>query len=397
MELECGVSARTPLLLLVVLLIAACGSAAGQSPAGTPTASPATSAPATPMPALTPSPSPAPSLDVTPLIPDLTSDGTLDMLHEDGTTATSFPASTSLELFSPLGNDFLAGRQTNSQISSLVSIAQDGSLSTLQPIASPATFAGAVGALDGHAWAWLQGTRYSSQCNQGLSSGALEVGSPGTPAHAIAQLPSGGATAAWSLGGWVGDDIWLVRTAGCPAAGTATTTAYVAHETGGPLTSVQAALGNGCALDAVALDGSMLCATQPAKSADTTWRFVSASGATQSFSATSLPGLCAGHGTLQDFEGLALSLDAATISIDAGCNGTSRFDELFLIATATGTVRPVSSPTYLAADSWLPDGALLCTDLSSAMAPQSYLVTSTGAVSAFASGEAVWSTTDVLW
>jgi hypothetical protein len=385
------------LLIPVALLLAACGSSTAHSPAATPTPSATVGAAATPTASFTPSPSPAPSLDVAPLIADLASDGTLNMLHEDGTTAASFPASMSLELFSPLGSGFLAGRQTSGQISSLVSIEPDGSLNTLQPITNPATFAGAVGALDGHAWAWLQGTTYSSQCNRGLSSGSLEVGSPGTPAHVVAQLPRGAATAAWSLGGWVGDDIWLVQTAGCPGAGAATTAAFIAHEDSGSLTAVQPALGSGCALDAVALDGSMLCATQPVKSADTTWRFVSASGATQNFSATSLPGLCAGHGQIQDFEGVGLSLDAAGISIDAGCAGAARFDQLFLIATATGTVQPVNSSTYLAADSWLPDGTLLCTDLSNAMAPQSYLVTPAGVVSAFASGDSVWSTTDVLW
>ena len=362
-----------------------------------PSPAPSVPASATPSPTPTPSPSPSLALDVTPLIPDLAPDGTLNLLHEDGSTAASFPASTSLELFSPLGNGFLGARLSESQITALVSIQADGSLDTLQPISNPTTFAGAVGALDGHAWAWLQGPVYSSQCNQGLSSGAIEVGSSGAPAHAIAELPSGGATAAWSLGGWIGNDIWLVRTSGCPFSAGTTTAAYIAHESGGPLTAVQSQLGTGCSLAGVALDGSMLCATQPANAADTTWRFVGAGGVVRNFSVSSFPGLCAGHGPLHDFEGVALSLDGGEISIDAGCLGAARFDQLFLINTATGTVSLVSTPTYLAADSWLPDGTLLCTDLSSAMSPQSYLVTAAGVVSPFASGDAVWSTTDVSW
>jgi hypothetical protein len=383
------------LVIVAALFVVACGSSSAHSPTTSPSQAPSVLASPTPTP--TPSPSPSLGLDVTPLIPDLASDGTLRLLHVDGSTAASFPASTSLELFSPLGSGFLGGRPGESQITSLVSIQADGSLDILQPISNPATFAGAVGALDGHAWAWLQGPLYSSQCNQGLSSGALEVGSPGSPAHAIVELPSGGATAGWSLGGWIGDDIWLVRTSGCPFNAGSTTAAYIAHENGGPLTSVQSELGTGCSLAGVGLDGSMLCATQPAKAADTTWRFVGADGVPRNFSVSSFPGLCAGHGPLHDFEGIALSLDGGEISIDAGCLGTARFDQLFLINTATGTVSLVTTPTYLAADSWLPDGTLLCTDLSNAMSPQSYLVTTAGVVSPFASGDAVWSTTDVSW
>lgn len=386
---------RAPLVIVVASLVAACGSSSVHRPPASPSPAPTAVASATPSP--TPNPSPTPGLDITPLIPDLASDGTLNLLHEDGSTAASFPASTSLELFSPLGNGFLGGAQRNSQISALVSIQAGGTLDTLQSITNPATFAGAVGALDGHAWAWLQGPVYSSLCNQGLSSGALEVGGPGTPAHALLQLRNGGTTAGWSLGGWIGDDIWVVQTSGCPYTATGTTAAYIAHESGGPLTSVQSALGSGCSLDGVALDGSMLCATQPVKAADTTWRFVGAGGAVRNFSVSSLPSLCAGHGPLKDFEGIALSLDGGYISVDAGCVGTVRFDQLFLIDTTTGAVTLVNTPTYLAADSWLPDGTLLCTDLSNAMAPHSYLVTTAGVISPFAAGDAVWSTTGVFW
>jgi hypothetical protein len=223
------------------------------------------------------------------------------------------------------------------------------------------------------------------------------VGSPGAAAHAIVQLPKAGASSVWSLGGWVGDDIWLTQTTGCPYTATGTTAAYIAHESGGPLISVQSALGAGCSLAGVALDGSMFCATQPVKTADTTWRFMGPGGVVRNFGVASLPSLCAGHGTLHDFEGIALSLDGGEISIDAGCFGTARFDQLFLINTATGAVTLVDTPTYLAADSWLPDGTLLCTDLSNAMAPQSYLVTTAGVISPLAAGDAVWSTTDVLW
>jgi hypothetical protein len=351
----------------------------------------------TPSPAPTPSPTPSLALDVTPLIPDLTADGTLNLVHENGLTSASFPSSTSLELFSPLGNGFLGGQRTNQQISAIVSIQPDGTLDTLQPIADPATFFGAIGAPDGHAWAWLQGPIYSALCNQGLSSGTLEVGSPGSAAHAVTELPNGGATSGWSLGGWAGNSIWLVRESGCPFTSTFTTSAYTINANGGPLTPVQSALGGGCSLTTISLDGSMLCATQPAKIADMTWRFVGADGAVQDFSAASLPGICAGHGTLTDFEGLALSLDGSYISIDAGCFGTARFDQLFIIATASGTATLVNTPTYLAAGSWLPDGTLLCTDLSNPMAPHSYLVTPSGVISQFVPGDAVWSVTDVIW
>jgi hypothetical protein len=396
-ELECGRARACALVIVVASLVVACGSSSVHKPTASPSPAPSVPASATPSPAPTSTPSPAPALDVTPLIPDLAADGTLNLLQEDGSIAGSFPASTSLELFSPLGNGFLGGRQSNGQISALVSIQAGGSLDTLQTINNPATFDGAVGALDGHAWAWLQGPEYSSLCNQGLSAGGLEVQSPGRPAHAIAQLPSGGATAGWSLGGWVGNDIWLVRTSGCPYTATGTTAGYIAHESAGALTSVQSQLGNGCSLSGVSLDGSMLCATQPVKAADTTWRFVGAGGVVRNFSVSSLPSLCSGHGTLHDFEGIALSLDGGYISIDAGCSGTARFDQLFIVNTATGAVTHVSSPIYLAADSWLPDGTLLCTDLSNAMSPQSYLVTTAGVVSRLAPGDAIWSTTDVSW
>ncbi len=391
------VPGRAPLVILVAALAVACGSSSVHSPTTSPSPDSSASASATPSPAPTSTPSPSPALDVTPLIPVLAGDGTLNLLHEDGSTAGSFPPSTTLQLFSPLGDAFLGGSQSNGETSALVSIQAGGSLDTLQPIGNPSTFAGAVGALDGHAWAWLEGPLYSSQCNQGLSSGALEVGGPGVPARAITELPNGGATAGWSLGGWVGDDIWLVRASGCPYTAGSSTAAYIAHEDEGALTPVQSALGPGCSLDGVALDGSMLCATQPATAAATTWRFVGADGTVRNFSVSSFPGLCAGHGTLHDFEGIALSLDGGYISVDAGCFGTARFDQLFLINTATGAVTLVSTPTYLAANSWLPDGTLLCTDLSNAMSPQSYLVTTAGTVTRFAPGDAVWSTTEVSW
>lgn len=389
--------ARAPLVIVVASLVVACGSSTAQQRTGTSSPSPVVTALVSPTPSSTPSPTPAPSLDVAPLIPDLTAGGALNLLQEGGSTSASIPASTSVELFSPLGTAFLAGRQTNGQLSALVALQPDASMQTLQSITNPATFGGAVGALDGHAYAWLQGTLYSSPCNQGLSSGALEVGSAGTPPHAIAQLPKGSATSAWSLGGWIGDAIWLVQTSGCPAAGTGTTAAYIAHEDGSPLTPVQAALGSGCALTAMALDGSMLCTTAAAVPSRTAWRYVAADGSARSFNAASLGTVCAGHGTLHDFEGFALSLDGGSISVDAGCAGSARFDQLFVIATASGTAQLVATQTYLAADAYLPDGSLLCTDLSNPMAPQSYLVSRAGSVGPLAAGDAIWSVTDVTW
>ena len=57
----------------------------------------------------------------------------------------------------------------------------------------------------------------------------------------------------------------------------------------------------------------------------------------------------------------------------------------------------VESPTYLAADSWLPDDALLCVDLSNPSAAHSYLVTAAGTVAPLGTGEATWATTNVEW
>jgi hypothetical protein len=50
--------------------------------------------------------------------------------------------------------------------------------------------------------------------------------------------------------------------------------------------------------------------------------------------------------------------------VDAGCFGSSRFDQLFIIATGTATAQLVDTSPYLAADSWLPNDRLLCNDLS---------------------------------
>ena len=379
-------------VIVLGLMAAACGSPS-ESPSVTPnvSATPAPTATATP----TPSPSP-PSLNVTPLIPELSSSG-LVMLQENGTTAFTFPSSKSFQLFSPFGNGFLASPIVNGNPTSLVAIQPDGSLQALQPLSGTEIMDGVVGALDGHAWAWLDGKTYSSPCNGGVVSGTLDIQTPTSQPEVVATIPSGGATTTWSLGGWVGNDIWLIQQAGCPRTG-GTTAGFIAHEGSTTLTPVQSALGKECSLTAVALDGSMLCVAQTAKATATTWRFVPAAGAAQTFSPASLPSMCAGHGTLQDFEGFALSPDGKFVSVDAVCGtSTSRFDQLFIISTSTGTAQVVASPTYLAADSWLPDDTLLAVDLGNAPAGHSYLVTPTGSVSLLGTGEATWAITNVEW
>jgi len=384
---QCGV-----VVIVLGLLAAACGSPSVRSSV-TPvvSATPAPTATATP----TPSPSP-PSLNVTPLIPELTGGG-VDMLQENGTTAFSFPSSKAFDLFSPFGNAFLAAPIVNNNATSLVAIQPDGSLQTLQPLAADETSTGVVGALDGHAWAWLNGTFASSFCNNGVSSGTLDIETPGSQPEVVATLPAGGAQTEWVLGGWVGDDIWVVEETGCPDTG-GTTAGFIAHEGSTTLTPVQPALGAGCALTAVALDGSMLCVAQPNKPTATAWRFVGSNGTAQSLSAASLPSVCSGHGTLRDFEGFALSPDGRYISVSAGCaTSAARFDQLFIISTSTGTAQVVNSPIYLAADSWLPDDTLLCVDLSNPSAAHSYLVTSAGTVTPLGDGESTWSVTNVEW
>jgi hypothetical protein len=312
----------------------------------------------------------------------------MNLLDEDGNVTASIPATTSLQLLSPFGDGFLV-LQGSGTSTALVSLHADGTLEPLQSTAN-ALFGEETGALDGHAWAWLQGTQYSSPCNPGLSSGLLMVQSPGTAARVIAQLPAGSSGAAWQLAGWVGDNIWVVQTAGCPGAGSVTTNAYVAHENGTTLTSVQQQLGAGCLLTSVALDGSMLCAAQLTKPSVTTWRFVGANGTVRNFNAASLGAVCAGHGTLHDLEPV-MSLDASYIAVDAGCAGPARFDRISIITTATGAVQLVNTPTYLAADTWLPDDRLLCNDLSNPGRPTAYLVTTGGDVSVLANGDATWS------
>jgi hypothetical protein len=354
---------------------------------------------ATPAPTATATPTPSPpSLDVTPLIPILTPGGTMNVLQENGTTAFAFPASKTFELFSPFGNGFLAAPVANQQPTSLVAIQPDGSLQTLQPITSGEPSTDWVGAPDGHAWAWLAGTAYSLQCNSGFSSGTLNMETPNSPSQVVVTLPAGPPTTMWSLGGWANDDLWLLEETGCPSSGAGTTAAFIVHAGTTTLTPVQPVLGTGCELTAVALDGSMLCEAHLTTPATTAWRFVSAAGTAQNFAAASLPSLCVGHGMVQDFEGSALSFDGKYFSVDAGCAASSgRFDQLFVISTATGTVQLVDSPTYLAADSWLPDDTLLCVDLSHPSAGHSYLVTAAGAVTLLGAGEATWATTNVEW
>lgn len=376
------------------LVAAACGSPSVR-PSGTPVASPQ----ATPTATATPTPPPSPpSLDVTPLIPELAWGGGLDLLQEDGMTAFSFPSPKAFDLFSPFGNGFLAAPVVNSTPSSLVAVQPDGSLQTLGPLLPTEASNGVVGAPDGHAWAWLIGPGYSSPCDGGVSNGTLDIETPTSPPQRVANLPPGPATTAWSLGGWADDDLWVVEETGCPTTGTGTTAAFIVHAGTSTLTPLQPALGTGCELTAMALDGSMLCVAQPAKRTATTWRFVNATGTAQNFSAASLPSVCAGHGKLQDFEGFALSFDAQYISVDAGCEtSAARFDQLFIISTATGTAQVVNTSTYLAADSWLPDDTLLAVDLSNPGAAHSYLVSAAGTVTPLGAGEATWATTNVEW
>ncbi len=356
----------------------------------------------TPLPSATPTgtPTPAPALNVMPLIPVLGADGTLHLLGEDGTASASIPAATSLELFSPFGNAFLAGTVSNGQLSALVALQPDGTVQALQSIAGPSRVFTPSGAIDGHAFAWLAGTPYSSLCNNGMSSGTVDVETPGGPMTVIAQLPNSGATSAWTIGGWIGDDVWLVQTTGCVApGGGGTTTAYIAHHSGGALTPVQSQLGAGCVLTAVAVNGSMLCTTEPRLPSATTWRFLNNSvGVIRNFNVSSLGALCTGHGSLHDFEGVTLSADSQYLTVDAGCLlGNTRFDQLFIITTATGAAQPVATSTYLAADSWLPDDTLLCNDLSNPSGAVAYLVSREGVVSAFSAGDATWVGGGVDW
>ncbi len=388
---------RMVVVSVVGLLAAACG-----SPSTGPSITPVVTQQATPTPTAAPTPSPSPtppSLNVTPLIPDLQANGGLDLLQESGAIAVSFPASKAFNLFSPFGNGFLASPNVNNAPSSMVVIEPDGSLQTLPSITASEAGDAPVGAPDGHAWAWLAGpSNATERCNGGTISGTLDIETPTSQPEVVATLPAGPATTMWTLGGWANDDLWLLEETGCPETGTGTTAAFVVHAGSTTLTPVQPALGTGCQLEAVALDGSMLCVTNEAKQPATTWRFVNAAGTAQNFSAASLPSICAGHGTLQDFEGFALSFDGRYISVDAGCaSSKGRFDQLFIISTATGSAQVVNSPTYLAADSWLPDDTLLCDDLSNPSAGDSYLVTAGGAVTVLGAGEATWATTDVEW
>jgi hypothetical protein len=376
------------------LVAAACG-----SPSVRPTVTPVASQP-TPTPTAEPTPSPtAVSLDVTPLIPQLEANGGLDLLQESGTIAASFPASQAFDLFSPFGNGFLASPNVNNAPSAMVVIEPGGSLQPLPAMTTSESGNGPVGAPDGHAWAWLDGPQNSTApCNGGFVSGTLDIETPTSQPQVVATLPPGPSTTMWVFGGWANDDLWLLEETGCPQTGSGTTSAFIVHAGSTALTPVQSALGTGCELEAVALDGSMLCVTNAAKQPATTWRFVNAAGTAQDFSAASLPSICAGHGKLQDFEGFALSFDGKYISVDAGCAASSgRFDQLFIISTAAGTAQLVDSPTYLAADSWLPDDTLLCDDLSNPGAAHSYLVTPTETVTPLGDGEATWATTDVEW
>ena len=384
-------------LFAVAVVATACGSTSPPPQTATPGRTPAGSGNPTASPSVSGSPSPSPSLDVTPLIPALAADGTLNLLAEDGHVSATIPASTSLQLLSPFGDAFLSTAETSGVAAALVALQPDGTQQTLRTIADPTSFIDATGALDGHGWAWLQGTPFSSLCSSGLSSGTLEVQASGAAAHVVAQLARGGASAVWNLLGWAGDNIWMTQTAGCAATGPVTTNAYVAHESSSTLTPVQQQLGAGCVLTSVSLDGSMLCTAEAGKPSATTWRFVGADGAVRNFSAASLGPACTGHGVLHDFEGFAMSLDASYISVDAGCAGSTRFDQLFVIPTATGTAQLVDTTTYLAADSWLPDDRLLCNDLSNPGQSASYLVTPQGGVSALATGEATWTGGGVTW
>jgi hypothetical protein len=380
------------------VLLSACGSTTTTVPSVAPTPTSTLTPPPSPTP--TDTPSPAPTLNVTPLIPVLGADGTLHLLGEDGTTSASIPAATSLELFSPFGNAFLAGTVTSGQLSALVALQPDGTMQTLQSITDPSKVFTPTGASDGHAFAWLAGTQYSSLCNNGMTSGTLDVEAPGGSPTVIAQLPSGGATSAWTIGGWTGDDVWLVETSGCVApGGGGTTTAYIARHSGGALTALQPQLGTGCVLTAVAIDGPMLCMTEPKSPSATTWRFVNTTaGVVRNFNVSSLGTLCAGHGSLHDFEGVTLSADSLYMTIDAGCLlGNTRFDQLFIIPTSTGIAQPVATSTYLAADSWLPDDTLLCNDLSNPSGAVAYLVSPQGVVSEFSPGDATWVGSGVDW
>jgi hypothetical protein len=391
------VGTRLATIAFGAVVLSACGSAAKSAPSASTTPSPTL----TPAPIATPTDaaSPTPTLDVTPLIPVLGADGTLHLLGEDGTASASIPAATSLDLFSPFGDAFLAGTVSNGQLSALVALQPDGTMQTLQSIADPSKVFTPTAAIDGHAFAWLAGSPYSSLCNTGMSSGALDVETPGGQPTVIAQLPSGGTTSAWSIGGWIGDDVWLLQTSGCVTpGGGGTTTAYIAHPAGGALTAVQPQLGAGCVLSAVVANGSMLCTTEPKSPSATTWRFVSNAGAIRNFSVSSLGTVCTGHGSLHDFEGETLSADSAYMTIDAGCLlGNTRFDQLFIITTATGHALPVATSTYLAADSWLPDDTLLCNDLSNPGGAVSYRVSVEGVLSAFSLGEATWVGGGVDW
>ncbi|MBV8300448.1 MAG: hypothetical protein JOY68_00815 [Candidatus Dormibacteraeota bacterium] len=304
------------------------------------------------------------------------------LLDENGNSEGSFPAT--WLVFSTLGSALLAGpSMANPQ--PLYEVRAGGVATQLETVPN---LEDAVGALDGHAWAWLTAGSAQLGCSGAGGSEELNIASaPGT-GRVLASLPALPDRDSWKFVTWNAQGVVLqAMTCGLDAGPEGQLIAV--DPSTGAMRSLTSHLA-GCVFQDIADDGTMVC--QPAL---TTERVIRPDGSMKDFGPSAWgTGVCPDHGGVQGYEGVSLDQDGSRLALALTCSELdTRFDRLAILDTRTGAVTLGTPSVYLAPDGFLPDGTILANTpgtFATNPAGVSYLVSPSGIARLLATGQVEW-------
>ncbi len=343
-------------------VLGACGAIQG---AGSPSSSPQNiTASNTPSPTATPLPPPIPPL----LAYD--SAGRTVLYSAAGTATATFPPNAPYQVLSPLGDRLLAEHTSAGHADGLTAISATGSTQLLEHFGTPADFADAIGARDGHAWAWmLHGG--STGCMGSQATPTTDVYESSTPGQStvIAHLPSLASGASWTFYAWTKAGI-VLREGGPPGCYEGPRFNDKATDlldpATGQVTSLTAKMGSGCLLQDIADNGTIVCKPVPGSSGiqaltatSLLLRIVAPGGSHRDLAAGAFITTCAnGHPLFGD---VSIDDDGRYASLSRWCQPPSAPNPAVTTwIINTGTLAAVqSSVDSLDAAAWLPGPPVL--------------------------------------